>query len=559
MEKINLKTFWDMIAGGTKSIAAEYQYINELNIFPVPDGDTGTNLKMTTSGTWNAFQEDNTCFNDLKELNDAFSKKILFNARGNSGVIFSQIVNGFLSNFEPGETEIEIAKIKKSFLSAKEWGYKAVYNPIEGTILTVIREIADNIQDKEYDTIEQLFNDVIEFGTKALDSTKEILEELKRANVVDSGGYGLMSFLKGMNAVLNNKLDDYLKKLKTTSGKVIEENSNFQAKVIHEDIEFGYCSEFILEINANIDPNKPTVKKKFNMQKFRHELQKIGNSIVLFRQDNLVKLHIHTTRPYRVLELGQKYGEFSTIKFENMTNQFLSKINKQIIDPKTLTNNIALIYTVPTHNLAEWTVNFYNQTNYIISEPAAPSVENFLQKIKITNAKNVILLVHDSNLVLAAKSAIESVKNKINVEIIITHNFLDTFFGIEGFDPDVDIKTNVQNIRKALTSANSVSITKAAKDFETEDGIKIQKFDHFYILKKKIAGTAKNNPEIIDNVMEQLIKLRPDCSVCYIIAGKDVSRKYAEKFGDIILEKYGIFSEVYKGDQDTYEFYIGVK
>ncbi|MDE5599322.1 MAG: DAK2 domain-containing protein, partial [Ureaplasma sp.] len=293
MRKISLDAFLDMLKVGTNSLACEYEYINELNVFPIPDGDTGINMKTTSLGAFNSISLSK--FNDLYHLGNEYKKQLLFNARGNSGVIFSQIMKGFCESFNENQIELTIEDLQKSFHNAKECAYDSVYNPIEGTILTVIRMIDEAINNKKYNSVEELFLDVVKYGEEALLQTREILPELKRVNVVDSGGYGLMSFLKGMNALIQGNVEEYLKDLKEKNKN--SETADFQSfEDIHDGSEFGYCSEVIIRLSENIDPSKKSRKKAFDKVEFTKDLEKFGNSIVCVQIDDIVKVHVHTVK-----------------------------------------------------------------------------------------------------------------------------------------------------------------------------------------------------------------------------------------------------------------------
>ena len=316
---IDLKKFIEMIKGASRVLVIERDYIDDLNVFPVPDGDTGSNMNATVQGATLAIE--NKVIKNFNELANIFSKALLMNARGNSGVILSQIMRGFLSNFTENVNSLDVDLLKESFILAKEKAYQSVINPVEGTILTVIRRIAEFVNSKKYNDEIELFADVISEGQLALDDTPNLLPELKEVGVVDSGGYGLLSFFKGMNAVLNDKIEEFISNIKSEltirkgeTPYIDEENFNFFDQHKNEE-GFGYCSEVIINLNLRIDPtNKNETKEQFNMEQFKNELLMIGNSLVCVEYDNLVKVHLHTMKPSRFLQISQKYGEFEKIK-----------------------------------------------------------------------------------------------------------------------------------------------------------------------------------------------------------------------------------------------------
>ncbi|MGL4951324.1 MAG: DAK2 domain-containing protein, partial [Mycoplasma sp.] len=358
MKKISAIQFKKMLISGANAISNEFQYINELNVFPVPDGDTGTNMKITVSSAANEIEEFDSA--DLSILGRAFSRSLLMNARGNSGVIFSQIMKGFFAPFQNEQKEIEAVQLIECFASAKKIAYQAVSNPVEGTILTVIREVAEQLAAKgaSFESVTDLFAFVVEQAKISLDNTPNLLEELKRVGVVDSGGYGLWCFLTGMYKSLIGK------DITTKDAKKEKSSVGLDVKIEfdeHDNEEgFGYCSEVIMKIGAKIDPNGK-VKKPFNIEKFKAELLVIGNSLVCVQDEEIVKVHVHTFDPGKFLQIAQKYGEFLKLKFENMTEQYYERIQKQgveIIDSKKpkakaikLRDEISIVMTVPSQKI----------------------------------------------------------------------------------------------------------------------------------------------------------------------------------------------------------------
>jgi DAK2 domain fusion protein YloV len=284
----------EMIDAGAKAVSAEYEYINELNVFPVPDGDTGTNMMITINGAFDSIK--NIDFSDIQLLGKQFSRGLLMNARGNSGVIFSQIIKGFTANFKSGKGEIGMLDFIEAFTNAKNTAYNAVATPIEGTILTVIRVTAEQLnKHKHFKSIE----DIMELASKeariVLSKTPQMLKELKEVGVVDSGGYGLCCFFDGMlNALKEQKNKNKSKEVtsKTKIEKIVARKS-FIDSYDDNNVGFGYCCEFILSLQTRVSLKQPH-KHKFDLGYFKKELSKIGDSSAVIVDDGIVKLHIHS-------------------------------------------------------------------------------------------------------------------------------------------------------------------------------------------------------------------------------------------------------------------------
>lgn len=555
MRKISLDSFIEMLKIGTNSLSCEHEYINELNVFPIPDGDTGINMKTTSLGAFNSISLSK--FSDFKHLGDEYKKQLLFNARGNSGVIFSQIMKGFCESFNENQNELTIEDLQKSFHNARECAYDSVYNPVEGTILTVIRMIDEAINQKKYNSVEELFSDVIKNGESALEQTREILPELKRVNVVDSGGYGLMSFLKGMNAVIQSNVDSYLKELKQKNKN--SETADFQSfEDIHDGSEFGYCSEVIIRLAENINPNKKTSKKVFDKLTFTKDLEKFGNSIVCVQIDDIVKVHVHTVKPNKLLELGLRYGEFEKIKIENMTLQFLDKQkNQQENNQKKLKDEVSIIYTVPTLKIAELFKERFGQDNYVLTEPTAPSVNVFIKKINKLNSKNVVILTDDSNLVLAAEEVAKYFKDKINVKVVKSTNAMESLIVMQEFNPELSLTDNFKNMNKILKTANTGLVSLAIKDVNYEH-ISVKENDYIGIIHKKIISANSQELETLKGTIDELMKKTKEPNMIYIVTGKKANLEVISQLEEYIDKKYQLFTEISDGEQVVYNYYIGL-
>lgn len=569
---LDLNKFIEMIVGGSQILSLESDYINDLNIFPVPDGDTGSNMDTTVKGAILAVK--NKSIDNFKDLADTFAKGLLMNARGNSGVIFSQIMRGFLSNFTDQIHELDVELLKNSFNLAKEKAYSSVVNPVEGTILTVIRCIAEEVNNKSYANIQELFADVIVVGDKTLEMTPKLLKELEEVGVVDSGGYGLMSFLKGMNAVLNNNLSELITtvkadlKVKKGNTAYIDE-SNFEFFDQHKNEDgFGYCSEIILNLCLKIDPNNKIIKEEFDLEKFKSELMAIGNSLVCVQFDNLVKVHIHTMKPYLFLQFAQKYGEFEKIKIENMTLQYESKVNEnnqsQNIEkiesgPVNITEGLGVITTAPTARIAEFIKNDYGVDEVIITEEGsgAPSLQVFLNAINKVAKNKCLIITDDSNIVMAANGAKEFSK-AIKCEVIPAKNIFETIICASNVDRDENLKSNVKELSKVLSKTLSAVISTSIKDVNYSH-IDVKQNNKIGIINKKIVVAVQDEFAALKLTLDKLIVNKKGLDICFLIYGANANLNVIKKFEKYASEQYGLYCEIISGNQKVYDYYIGLQ
>lgn len=545
---INFEEMKKMLEFGAKNLEKEYHYINDLNVFPVPDGDTGSNLKTTVFGAIEHVNNSQTsCFNDLSSN---FSYGLLMNARGNSGVIFSQIFRGFFSIITPETKKLSINQIKQALIKAKEQAYGAVSNPVEGTILTVIRVISEKINKKEYSDLNSLFDDICKIGNETVLETTNMLPELKQVGVVDSGAYGLMSFFNGINKYLHG--EEIVEPVYTDSKKIDFDNLK-DISSPNEEEGFGYCSEIVLKLNAVINPNeKNLTKENFNFANFKKQLSRIGNSMVCIHDNDLVKVHIHTFKPNLLLKIGQKYGEFEKIKIENMTNQFLEKHKKHFKDGN------AIIVTCPTEEISEILKNDYQVDLTIITEGNPPSVKTFFNSINNLGVKNVFLIIDDSNFRLAAQEAVNLIQYNANIEIITTKNIFDSLIAVTNFDKSANFDMNLKYINKAIKKSMSAMVSTASKDIKYSH-ITVKTKNKIGIINKKIISANNKTIVVLQEILDALMKNQKNIDICYLICGLNYSQTIVKQFEKYALEKYGLYCEIKYGGQKVYDYYLGVQ
>ncbi len=572
-----------MFEFGAKKVSDNFEYINQLNVFPVPDGDTGTNMKITINSAFLSIKN-NSELSDLSSLGKAYARATLMNARGNSGVIFSQIIKGFTKPFPENEVELNIPTLIECFNTAKEIAYKSVVQPVEGTILTVIRKISEFITQKSdtYKQIGDLFKDIIEEGNKTLLDTPNILPELKHAGVVDSGGYGLMQFLEGMqlaltgnNELINNNLQSNTIRLIDGVGNnnTISLKYNPDSDIEHEEDGHGYCTEFLLFLGLKSDESQK--KFLFSESRLRKEIDRFTNSVVLVTDldEKIVKLHAHTLEPEKVLAIGRRYGEFIKIKIDNMNLQVRSR-NKQskddlnfdnfntheIPDNNSLSESIKIIATAPSNTLGEMIKENYNVTEYIdTSVYGNPSIGHLVKTIKKCQSKNVIIVIDDRNIALAAKEAISSLKNYIKCELIIGRNFVELMAALSAFIPENNnIRSNVKTMMYVMGNTVSATFSQSVKNAKYPH-ITVRKDDYIGIIDGKIVSSESEILLSIDKTINQLIKRIKKPELVIIIYGSNVKINEVRQVEKIISKKYGIYCESISGGQKIYSYFIGIQ
>lgn len=571
-DTLTTKQLQSMFIEGYNVIFNRYEYINNLNVFPVPDGDTGTNMKITTKGGVDAISD--LEFNSLQSLGKVFATGLFMNACGNSGVIFSQIIKGFTKSLPNGD-EVGIKQLINSFKEAKEVAYSVIQSPVEGTILTVIRLTADQLVQKqdEISSVEQLFELATEFAKDALKQTPKMLPALKSANVVDSGGFGLVSFLEGMLTELTKDFSRLNNDKQFVNKKAL--SSEAEQELVEEG--HGYCTEFLLKLGLKAKDDQ--TKIKFNEEKFKKEISKDIESLVLIndKEEGIVKLHAHTLTPDLVLKHAQAYGEFLKVKIENMNKQVTERkqndsnlgqlANKPIdllmdIDLskiKDFKTETAIIATVPSRVLGKMIVQNYDVDQFIdTSATGNPTIKDFVKNIYSVKSKNVIIVVDDTNLLLSAKEAIALLKKHINCELISCQNFIEALSAISGYMRSDSLKSNVKVLHKIIKSTGSAFISTSVKNIKYPH-LQVYKGDYIGVMKKKIIVSDSDIYKCLLDTVAQLIDEVKKPELVLIIYGKNTSSSEVRTIVKLISEKFGIYCEAINGSQKLYQYYIGVQ
>jgi len=545
MSTINGQLFKQMLESGANHLTNKFPEIDALNVFPVPDGDTGTNMSLTFNA---GVKEALACQSeDVCDIAKVLSKGLLMGARGNSGVITSQIFRGLAQGVEDMKT-INGFQLANALVNGSRVAYKAVMRPVEGTILTVIREAADYTyafasQTSDV-TCSAVMDKMVEEAIQSLKRTPELLPVLKEVGVVDSGGAGLVTILQGFQSALKGEI----------IAKQEKSNSVESAGADMESEEFGYCTEFIVRLDeANIASFEETV--------LRDALAEIGNSIVCVQDEDIVKVHVHTLTPGVALDLGQKYGEFVKLKIENMQEQhenIMMNITKENVKTETKDkpkSKYAIITVAAGEGLKEMFEEL--RADYVISggQTMNPSTEDFVEAIKQANAEHIFLLPNNSNIVLAAQQAADVMEDH-HVHVIPSKTIPQGLCACIMFNPDVDFEMNLTEMSDAISLVKTGQVTYAIKDTMFE-GMEIKAGDYMGIMEKDIVVSTKDKMEATKTLIQQLID--DDSEIVTLIYGEGVSDEEAENLTQFVEETYNVEVELTNGKQPVYSYIIGVE
>ncbi len=552
MKYIDGNMLKQMIISGANNLFNHYPEVDALNVFPVPDGDTGTNMNLTISS--GAKEIRNRLDTDVYDIAKSFSKGLLMGARGNSGVILSQIFRGFAQALE-GASRIDSSLLAEAFVSGKEVAYKAVMRPVEGTILTVIRESSDALQEHVYRNpnidINKAFEYFLKEAYESLDRTPELLPVLKEVGVVDSGGAGLIKVLEGFQSAINGKV------IERNMATVTEEPQQMAAANV-EGEEYGYCTEFIMRL-----PEEPISagKKVFSEKRFQTFLTSHGNSIVVVRDEELVKVHVHTLNPGNVLVYAQQFGEFVKLKIENMSEQHthLQEENKDPLkqnEVKELTE-YALI-SVSVGDGIEEMFKDLNVTEIVSGgQTMNPSTEDFIEAIKRCNAKKVFILPNNSNIIMAASQACEVAPEGVECRVIPTKTIPQGLTACMMFNPEASFDDNEEEMKEAMSNVKSGQVTFAIRDTVIDD-VEVKKDNFIALFGKKIVSCDPDKIQVTMNMLEEMIDELS--SIITLICGEDASEEEVEKLTEMIQDKYDeVDLDVRRGNQPVYSFIVGVE
>lgn len=540
---------------GAANLEAKKEIINELNVFPVPDGDTGTNMTMTILSA--AKEVSNIASPNFENLSKAISGGSLRGARGNSGVILSQLFRGFTKEIK-SVTVIDAPVLARAFQKATETAYKAVMKPKEGTILTVAKGLSDKMNELacENGDLEEILGQVLEHGRYVLSQTPEMLPVLKEAGVVDSGGQGLIEVLSGIYDCLLGKEIDLTAALGTTTTAKVE------ADTTQADIKYGYCTEFIINIEKKFDNGDEL--------NFKAYLESIGDSIVVVADDEIVKVHVHTNDPGLAIQKALTYGSLSRMKIDNMREEHKEKLIKEAQKAeaeKKAAEEAAKKPAEPKKKYGFISVSAGAGLSEIFEglgvdvvieggQTMNPSTEDMLNAIDKVNAENVFILPNNSNIILAANQA-QSIVTDNNVYVVPSKTIPQGITALINFDESADAEANFDNMSSEMKNVKTGQVTYAVRD-TSMDGKEIKQNDIMGIGDKTILSVGKDIEETTIDMLSQLID--DDSELISVYYGEDVSSEQVDSLTAKIEETYpDLDLEVHSGGQPIYYYIVSVE
>ena len=554
MSKITTSLLQEMVQAAATRLGKQAEYVNSLNVFPVPDGDTGTNMGMTMDNGAKAVADQSA--STVGEVGQILSKGLLMGARGNSGVITSQLFRGFGQSIKD-KTELDGQDLAHAFQAGVEVAYKAVMKPVEGTILTVSRGAASAAIKKAEST-----NDAVEVMRAALDGAKaalaktpEMLPVLKEVGVVDSGGQGLVFIYEGFLSALTGEYiasEDFQATPATMTEMInAEHHKSVAGHVATEDITFGYCTEIMIGLKQG-----PTYVKDFDYEEFQNYLSNLGDSLLVVNDDEIVKVHVHTEDPGLVMQEGLKYGSLVKVKVDNMRNQHEAQVEKEERQAKPVEEKeYAIIAVVAGDGLAD--IFKAQGVDYIISggQTMNPSTEDFVKAVEELNARNIIILPNNKNILMAAQSAAEVIDQP--AAVVETKTIPQGLTSLLAFDESKSIEENYERMSASLGDVASGSVTTAVRD-TTIDGLEIHENDNLGMVDGKI---VVSNPDMMETLEETFAHmLDEDSEIVTIYVGEDGSEELANELAQALAEKYeDVEVEIHQGGQPVYPYLFSVE
>ncbi len=555
-----------MFLAGAKNLEAKKEWINELNVFPVPDGDTGTNMTMTIMAAA-AEVQGLGAEPDMASLAKAISSGSLRGARGNSGVILSQLFRGFAKGISKYEV-LDVVIVSDAFQKAVETAYKAVMKPKEGTILTVAKGAADKALELigETDDLEEFLAQVIAEAEYVLSKTPEMLPVLKQAGVVDSGGQGLVTVLQGAyDALIGKEIDYTLEGVQASSGVA---KISQQAE---QDIKFGYCTEFIIVLNQPLSENGEI--------DFKAYLESVGDSIVVVADDEITKVHVHTNDPGLVIQRALTYGSLSKIKIDNMREEHQEKLIKdaqkaakeqKLADEKRRQERVAQeeeAHKMPNKEMGFISVSIGEGINeifqglgvdYIIAggQTMNPSTEDMLNAIEEVNADNIFILPNNKNIILAANQAASLMEEK-NIYVIPSKTVPQGITALINFMPDSTPEENAARMTEELSSVKTGQVTYAVRDTFIDDKA-IKQGDYMGMGDSAILSVGKDMQDVVKDMVSQLVE--EESAIISVYYGQEIEEAAAQVLGEELGEQYPQCEvEVHYGGQPIYYYLISVE
>lgn len=556
--EISASQFQEMVEAGAKRLQVNAEYVNSLNVFPVPDGDTGTNMNLSmTSG---ATAVVNSASDKVGELANVLAKGLLMGARGNSGVILSQLFRGFSKAILDVDT-LNAEDLAKALVHGVETAYKAVMKPVEGTILTVARESAKAGERKarQTDDVVEVMSAVVKYGKKALDKTPDMLPVLKEVGVVDSGGQGLLFIYEGFLNALNGEFqaDDTYEPSPAEMDEMVnaEHHRSVQGQLATEDIKFGYCTEIMVRLGEG-----PTVDSNFDYDTFRNYLDGIGDSLLVVNDDEIVKVHVHTEHPGEVMNYGQKFGALIKVKVDNMRLQHetILEHDEEVAEFEAAPTE-RKPYAVIAIAAGEGVQELFKSLGaaYVISggQTMNPSTEDILKAIKEVNADQVIILPNNKNIFMAADQAAEVAD--VPVAVVPSKTVSQGMTAMLAFNGEQSLEENKTAMTEMLDSVVSGQITNAIRDTAI-DGVEIHEGDYLGMVDGKIILSEADKYQATLDTLNKMIS--EDIEIITIIVGEEGTQAEAEKLSEAIEASYpDIEVEIHEGKQPVYPYLLSAE
>ena len=549
MEKLNGLVLAEMIDLGSKNLAKNAEKINALNVFPVPDGDTGTNMNLSMSS--GAKETAANVVENIGELGKSFSKGLLMGARGNSGVILSQLFRG-MSQHIADKKEVNAKEFAEAIQNGVSIAYKAIIKPVEGTILTVAREAAEaGIKAAENTTsVVEVMEAIYAEAQASLKRTPELLPILKEVGVVDSGGQGLVCVYQGFVAALKGEKIEGLEAVETNLVDMQFEDDHDMDFMNPEDIVYGFCTEFTVRLDKE--------KKEFNEDKFREDMSKFGDSLLVISDSEFVKIHVHTETPGDVFNYGQQYGELIKIKSDNMREQHREVLKKQEAKQTTAPKELkeqAMISISMGAGLSKVLTSM--GVDYIVEggQTMNPSTEDIMKAIKEVNAKNIFIFPNNKNIQLAAKQAAELAEE--NVFVVESKTAPQGLAAVMVYNPQASAEENFANMQEVLSTVSTLEVTHAVRDTNIE-GVEIKKDEFMGIRNGKIVVSNLSLNTVLEELLEK--SLDEDFEIVTLYLGEESTEEYTDFLEQLIEEKYpDVEVELIESGQPVYPYIIGVE
>ncbi|WHY88045.1 DAK2 domain-containing protein [Neobacillus novalis] len=551
------KRFAEMVIQGANHLAANAKMVDALNVFPVPDGDTGTNMNLSmTSG---AKEVKNNVQEHIGKVGVALSKGLLMGARGNSGVILSQLFRGFSKAVET-KSKISAKDFALALEAGVETAYKAVMKPVEGTILTVAKDSAKKgVQAAQNSTdIIAVMEEVLKEAKASLKRTPDLLPVLKEVGVVDSGGQGLVFVYEGFLAVLKGEeLPE--SPIASSMDEMVsaEHHRSVQSHMNTEDIEFGYCTEFMVRFEQD-----KTAKHPFDEGVFRNDLSRLGDSLLVIADEDVVKVHIHSEQPGEVLSYGQRYGNLINMKIENMRQQHSNIVGEShpaLVSERPVPSKELQEYGIVTVSMGAGIADLFKSigAHAVIEggQTMNPSTEDIVKAVKQVNAKKVFILPNNKNIIMAAEQAADVTEEEIYV--IPSKTVPQGLSALLAFNPSTDVAANETAMKDALQHVKTGQITFAVRDTQI-DGLEIEKDDFMGIAEGKIIVKNKDKAKVAEDLLTKMIE--EDSEILTIIYGEDVTAEEVKNLAQFVQEQYeDVEIEIHNGQQPLYSFIFSIE